>query len=218
MNRISRLLLLSVAVMTLMLPNGLQAQQQPQRGWGFPVWQQPAQSPVPFFAPQQRPDATTENTQPSNPAAADRRRPERTEDMWRNISDRIKAERVMYFTNRIQLTPAEAQAFWPIYNELDEKKDVLYKQRADIAMRYMQHALTLTDRELETMLNQYWQIYQKEYKLTSDYHKKFLSVLSPAKVMKLYMVEEQFKNSYLQRMRAGGQPMGGTEPNRAAQR
>ena len=110
-------------------------------------------------------------------------------------------------TSRISLTPSEAQAFWPIYNEFDAQKDVLYKQRADIAMRYMRNAATLSDKELEQMLNDYWNINQKEYRLSAEYHRKFLSVLSSAKVMRLYMTEEQFKNSYLQRMR-GGQEQG----------
>ena len=132
------------------------------------------------------------------------RRP--NDEALRNISERIKADRVNFFTSHIQLTPAEAQNFWPIYNEFDAKKDELYKQRMEIAVRYMSSSTTLTDKELESMLAAYWTINQKEARLSAEYHKKFLSVLPAAKVMRLYMTEEQFKNFYLQRMR-GGRPM-----------
>lgn len=176
---------------------------------GYPVWQQPAQqNPSQNQDPSQKQNQN-QNQRSDRTANQDRynenpRGPrDKNDDVWRNISDRIKADRVVFFTNRIELTPAEAQLFWPIYNEFDAKKDELYGQRTAIAMRYMYNAATLTEDELEGMLNQYWSIYQKEYKLSTDYHKKFLSVLSPAKVMKLYMTEEQFKNSYLQRMRGG---------------
>lgn len=131
------------------------------------------------------------------------RDPRQNNERIRDISERIKADRVNFFTSHIQLTPVEAQRFWPIYNEFDAKKDELYKQRMEIAMRYMSNSNTLTDRELESMLTAYWNINQKESRLAADYHKKFLNVLPAAKVMRLYMTEEQFKNSYLQRMRGG---------------
>ena len=38
------------------------------------------------------------------------------------IFEKIKAEKISFFTSKLDLTPAEAQAFWPVYNEYEKKK------------------------------------------------------------------------------------------------
>ena len=63
----------------------------------------------------------------------------------RNIQDRkeqIKAQKVAYLTNRLQLTPREAEIFWPLYNEYEQKIekeerpkiDQFFNKKPDIAI------------------------------------------------------------------------------------
>ncbi len=40
----------------------------------------------------------------------------------------IQAQKSAYITAQLQLTPEEAQRFWPVYNEFDEKQDALRKE------------------------------------------------------------------------------------------
>ena len=35
--------------------------------------------------------------------------------------EKLKAHKIAYITERLQLTPAEAEKFWPVYNELEAK-------------------------------------------------------------------------------------------------
>jgi len=39
--------------------------------------------------------------------------------------EEMVAKRAAFFTERINLTPQEAEKFWPVYNQLEEKKHKL---------------------------------------------------------------------------------------------
>jgi hypothetical protein len=39
------------------------------------------------------------------------------------IRERIKAQRIAFITQRLALTPDEAQKFWPVYNQFSDELD-----------------------------------------------------------------------------------------------
>jgi len=41
--------------------------------------------------------------------------------------EKIKAEKVAFLTTQLDLTVAEAQKFWPLYNEYEKKNDEIFK-------------------------------------------------------------------------------------------
>ena len=45
---------------------------------------------------------------------------------------RIKALKVSFITEQLQLAPKEAEVFWPIYNAYDEKMDDLRHEERDL--------------------------------------------------------------------------------------
>ena len=44
------------------------------------------------------------------------------------IRERIKAQRVAFITDRLSLTPDEAQKFWPIYNQFTDEFEGVKKE------------------------------------------------------------------------------------------
>ena len=36
-------------------------------------------------------------------------------------ADKVDAQRVSFITDKVKRTPAEAQSFWPLYNEYNDK-------------------------------------------------------------------------------------------------
>ena len=43
-------------------------------------------------------------------------------------AERVQALKVAFITKALNLTSAEAEKFWPIYNEFQDKRDVVRKQ------------------------------------------------------------------------------------------
>jgi len=115
--------------------------------------------------------------------------------------ERVQVERIAYLTEKIGLTPEEAQQFWPIYNEMENKRTALFEERASIIQRFMNHSDNLTERQIAEQLNRLVAIQQQEAALPAEYDARFRKVLSSRKVMNLYVAEMGFRNYLLQNIR-----------------
>ena len=114
--------------------------------------------------------------------------------------EQIQIERIAYFTEKIGLTAEEAQMFWPVYNEMDNRRNALFEERALIIQNFMNNADNLTDRQIDEQLKRLVAIQQEDAALPVEYDAKFRKVLPARKVMNLYVAEMGFRNSLLQRM------------------
>ena len=115
--------------------------------------------------------------------------------------DRINAQKVAFFTQRLQLSSAEAETFWPVYNEYQQKRNELQIARRESHKNYSMYKGTLSDKEIEQLADKFVEFSIKEANLLVEYHKKFKEILPVRKVMKLYEVDIQFKNYLLRQIR-----------------
>ncbi|MDR1864221.1 MAG: hypothetical protein LBR08_01480 [Bacteroidales bacterium] len=116
-------------------------------------------------------------------------------------NEQIQVERVAFFTEKIGLTVEEAQAFWPVYNEMDKKRTTLFEERAGIVRRFMREQDQLKGKEITTLLDRLVAIQRQESEITATYDARFRKILSDSKVMKLYAAEFQFRTFLLQKVR-----------------
>lgn len=116
--------------------------------------------------------------------------------------DRIKAKRIAFFTDKLQLTPEEAQRFWPVFNEYDLKRNTLLVEKRKLTENFKANSKQMNEAETDRVLNKIVQISQQETQLLEQYNKKFRSVLSAQKVMTLYIAETEFKVVLLKELKA----------------
>jgi len=116
--------------------------------------------------------------------------------------EQVQVERIAYFTEKIGLTPEEAQQFWPIYNEMDNRRTALFEERAAIIQRFINNSDNLSERQITEHLNRLIIIQQQESALPAEYDARFRKVLSSRKVMNLYVAEMGFRNFLLQSIRS----------------
>ncbi len=105
-----------------------------------------------------------------------------------------KAQKIAFITERLALTPEESKAFWPVYEEKNEAKKKMIKSiKGDRKSTPRKKLEEMTDEEVKTMLNNMIDLKQGELDLQKEYNTKFLAILPPKKVAKLYHVEREFK-------------------------
>jgi hypothetical protein len=118
--------------------------------------------------------------------------------------ERVEAEKIAFFTSSMELTPAEAREFWPVYDSFQEKRNMMVRERQTIAANFARSRGQLTDNDAADMADRYIELQVKEADLTREYHERFKTILSPVKVMRLYQAENEFKMQLLRRVRGGG--------------
>ena len=116
--------------------------------------------------------------------------------------ERLQAEKIAFITQELDLTPEEAQVFWPVYNQC--WKEVLASHKATreaFADIRGKQAEGLTDKEMEKKLDAYIQASTRSNQVLADWYPKFKQVLPIRKVSKLYQAEEAFQQRMINNLR-----------------
>jgi len=125
--------------------------------------------------------------------------------------ERIETMRVAYITKELNLTTAEAKAFWPLYNEYEAKRKAIRtrgerKGGLDV----------MSDKEVEQALYDRLNKEQEALDLKRDYIEQMRKIIPVRKVAKLSQVEKEFKAKVLKEVRnrrEGASPQRGTRRN-----
>lgn len=120
----------------------------------------------------------------------------------RNQPDRkqkIETYKIGFITEKLDLTPQEAQKFWPVYNEYQAKKQDLQKS---LAGKYKDYRLSreATEKQATELIDSSLIGMQANLDLARDYYGKLKAILPPQKIVLLFNAERQFRRALLQRL------------------
>ena len=120
---------------------------------------------------------------------------------WR---ERLRAEKVAFLTNEIDLTESEAQVFWPIYNQLQKEQREVFEATMQ-AFRAMKKGVDegKTGKEMEKLVRDYMEAQEKSEGLETRYLTKLLKALPAEKVARYYVAEEDFRYRQIGRLGQG---------------
>jgi len=124
-------------------------------------------------------------------------------------NERVQALRIAIFTEVLQLTPEEAQGFWPIYNEYLDKREALVQQ-----YRPAKQLDAMSDAEVEEQIKRHFEQQQRELDLEKEVFQKLRKVLPLRKIAKIPQAEREFRESLLKKLqeareqRRQNRPMG----------
>ena len=117
--------------------------------------------------------------------------------------DQMKAIKVGFITNELALTTDEAAKFWPIYNQMEKERWDAQKLRRELEDKVREAEENLSDAEVTKLTRDFAGSMQKEGALATSYNEKFLKVLPPKKVLKLYKAENEFRMNMIRKYRDG---------------
>jgi hypothetical protein len=115
--------------------------------------------------------------------------------------EKLNAYKIAFFTKKLNLTTQEAEKFWPVYNELQNRRIALQSERAQLNRTVNTNELNMSEKELIDAADKLISIEVQEAMLAQEYHKKFKEILTPQKVVRLYQAENQYRMQLLQELR-----------------
>jgi len=119
--------------------------------------------------------------------------------------EKIEAIKVAYITEELELTVAESQAFWPVYNELQSKEHELREeQRANFMS--LKKDEEISEKELETMIYKMSDIHIAIEELRKSYLDDFIDILGAKKTLQLLKAEKEFGRRMIERMKGKDRP------------
>jgi hypothetical protein len=127
--------------------------------------------------------------------------------------DKLNAYKVGFFTKKLNLTSQEAEKFWPVYNEYQKQKTQIQVEKGTLIRNFNQNESSLNDNQISEIGDKLVATLVQESSLQVAFHKKLKEVLPPAKVIRFYQAENQYKAQLLNELQ-GAKQQQRVNPNR----
>jgi hypothetical protein len=107
------------------------------------------------------------------------------------VKEKIQADKKLLIAENMQLTEAEAKAFWPVYESYQKDMGKIVERTKKLIEDYAKNYQTMTDATAKKLVNEMLVIENERLKLRRAYLPKFRKVLSEKKVARYYQLENK---------------------------
>jgi hypothetical protein len=111
---------------------------------------------------------------------------------------KIEAARIALITERLGLTPEQAQKFWPIYNEYDQRRRDLLRELQ--SARNEVDINNITEEQSQNLMNLSLNIKERQIQLEKQYAQRLTNIISAQQLLSLKKAEEDFRKMILRRL------------------
>ena len=106
--------------------------------------------------------------------------------------EKIKAARIGLITQRLGLTPEQAEKFWPIYNEFSQKRAGLMQQYKTAEKNISPN--NPDPKQQKALVDLGLKVKQDELTLEKEYSGRLMSVITAQQMLNLRQAERDFRN------------------------
>lgn len=113
----------------------------------------------------------------------------------------IKAQKSAYLTQKMNLTPEEAQRFWPIYNQMDEELETARREHMQFRRSMRQKEGEMTEKEASEFLDREIAMREKDLQVRKKYDPQLRKAIGAQKLVQMHKAERDFHREVVRRFR-----------------
>ena len=111
---------------------------------------------------------------------------------------KIESARIALITERLGLSPAQAEKFWPVYREYNiERREIRQEFRTE---RQKVDMKNLTEEQSKQLVQKSMEVKQSELNLEKEYSRRLSDVITTQQLFKLNNAEKDFRQMVLKRI------------------
>lgn len=126
--------------------------------------------------------------------------------------DKIEAAKIGLITERLGLTPEQAEKFWPIYKEYSGKQREIAQEFQ--ALKRSINPETATEEENKKILDRGHQLRERQLDLDRNYSERMQQVITNRQLLSLRKAEDDFKQMLMDRIKQQNQQQEQLRDNR----
>ena len=116
----------------------------------------------------------------------------------RSAQEKLEAARIALITERLSLSPQQAQTFWPLYNEYAEQRRQI--QREYRSSRQGLDINSLTEDQQRSLIKGRMEEKQRQLNLENQYAEQLMGVINARQMMSLKKAEDDFRSMIIRRI------------------
>lgn len=120
--------------------------------------------------------------------------------------ERMKAYKTAYITEQLDLSSAEAEVFWPVYNKYEKKifeLRVVNMRKERSRVKELSGSDALSEEEASKFLSTMLSLENEVIKTREEMYEALSKTLNPVKLLKLYQAEMNFNKRLLHEYKKG---------------
>jgi hypothetical protein len=117
-------------------------------------------------------------------------------DLWELVKTDLKIEYKNIIIQNMQFSDAEAEAFWPVFNEYMMTKNANMDKNLEILKDYADNYDNLSDDKIEELLKSTFNQKTERLKNRKAYYKSLKKVLTVRKAAKLVQIDSQINTLF----------------------
>ncbi len=115
------------------------------------------------------------------------------------VLDKIESAKIALITQRLDLTPDQAEKFWPIYREYSEKQRAIHQDFQQLKRNYRPN--TATEEESKALIDRGLEIKEQMISLDKVYSERMLRVINNRQLLRLREAENDFRQQLMRRLK-----------------
>jgi len=127
---------------------------------------------------------------------------EKPADNMQIVLEKIRADKKLLVAESMQLTEAEAKAFWPVYDQYQDELFLLRARTAKLIKDYADASEKMSNDTARKLLDELMIIEALGPKLRQTYLPKFRKVLPETKVVRYYQIENKINAALMYELAA----------------
>ncbi|OCB75526.1 sensor of ECF-type sigma factor [Flavobacterium crassostreae] len=126
------------------------------------------------------------------------------QESMKNKKQQIHALKIAFLTSELDLSPKEANQFWPVYNAFDQQQFEIRHQKMKVCKNEINATALnkLSEKEALLLLDKIESSEEELYRLRKKYQTDLKQILPAIKILKLKKSEEDFNRKLLRQYRA----------------
>ncbi len=118
---------------------------------------------------------------------------EKPADDMELIREKVRADKKLLVSTNMELTEAEAEKFWPIYDRYQVGLDRLVDRQLEIIQTFARNYESMSNPIAKQLLEDYLLLEDDRFALRQSYLPKFREVFSERKVARYYQIENKIQ-------------------------
>lgn len=111
--------------------------------------------------------------------------------------EQIKALKVAFFTTELSLTTAEAEKFWPVYNDYEDKQFDYRFKKMRVIKRKLENLDGIDEKEAQSLLTQFENAEDELHQSRKKLVQSLRTFLPAVKILRLKKAEDDFNRKLL---------------------
>lgn len=114
-------------------------------------------------------------------------------------SQKLQDAKIAFITSRLDLTPDQAEKFWPIFNQFSDQREANLKKMA--ALNPRRESEKLSESQAQENINQRFALQKKMIQDEEKFVKEISGVITYSQILQLHGLSRDFARMIYQRQR-----------------